>query len=58
MSSGSLRLLQVLRLAVPVMLSQAAIAATGIVDTVVIGVTGDKAQLAAVGIAAIGFNFL
>ena len=42
---------RVLRLAVPVMLAQAAIAATGVVDTAVMGLYGDKSDLAAVAVA-------
>lgn len=35
-----------MRLAVPVMLAQVAIAATGVVDTAIMGLSGDKADLA------------
>lgn len=49
---------QVLALAVPVMLAQAATASTGVVDTVVMGLTGDKVDIGAVGVAAVVMNFL
>ncbi|MCR9077800.1 MAG: MATE family efflux transporter [Hyphomonadaceae bacterium] len=49
---------RVLRLAVPVMLAQAAIAATGVVDTAVMGLYGDKSDLAAVAIASVAFSFI
>lgn len=49
---------QVVKLALPVMLSQIAIAVTGVVDTAVMGLTGDKVDLAAVGIATVTFSFL
>ena len=49
---------RVLNLAVPVMLAQAAIAATGVVDTAVIGLYGDKSDLAAVAIASVAFSFI
>ena len=45
-------------LAVPVMLSQAAIASTGVVDTAVMGLYGDKFDLGAVGVGAVVMNFL
>ncbi|MEM7329906.1 MAG: MATE family efflux transporter [Pseudomonadota bacterium] len=48
----------VMRLAVPVMLAQAAIAATGVVDTAVMGLYGDKSDLAAVAIASVAFSFI
>ena len=48
----------VLRLAVPVILAQAASAASGVVDTAVMGRFGDKEDLAAVAIAAVVFGFL
>lgn len=48
----------VLRLALPVMLAQAAIAATGVVDTAVMGLYGDKSDLAAVAIASVAFSFI
>ena len=47
-----------MRLAVPVMLAQAAIAATGVVDTAVMGLYGDKSDLAAVAIASVAFSFI
>ena len=40
------------------MLAQAAIAATGVVDTAVMGLYGDKADLAAVAIASVAFSFI
>lgn len=49
---------KVLRLAVPVMLAQAAIAATGVVDTAVMGLYGDKSDLAAVAVASVAFSFI
>lgn len=49
---------KVLALAVPVMLAQAATASTGVVDTLIMGVSGDKVDIAAVGIAAVAMNFL
>lgn len=49
---------RVLRLAIPVMLAQAAIAATGVVDTAVMGLYGDKSDLGAVGIASVAFSFI
>ncbi len=49
---------RILRLAVPVMLAQAAIAATGVVDTAVMGLYGDKSDLAAVAIASVAFSFI
>lgn len=48
----------VLALAVPVMLAQAATASTGVVDTLVMGLYGDKVDLGAVGIGAVVLNFL
>lgn len=47
-----------MRLAVPVMLAQAAIAATGVVDTAVMGLYGDKSDLAAVAVASVAFSFI
>lgn len=47
-----------MRLAVPVMLAQAATAATGVVDTAVMGMTGDKVDLAAVALASVAFSFI
>jgi MATE family multidrug resistance protein len=49
---------RVLRLAIPVMLAQAAIAATGVVDTAIMGLYGDKSDLAAVAIASVAFSFI
>ncbi|MEO0548498.1 MAG: MATE family efflux transporter [Pseudomonadota bacterium] len=49
---------QVLKLSVPVMLAQAAIAATGVVDTAVMGLYGDKTDLAAVAVASVAFSFI
>ena len=40
------------------MLAQAAIAATGVVDTAVMGLYGDKVDLAAVAIASVAFSFI
>lgn len=42
----------------PLVLSQAAIATTGVVDTVVIGLFEDKVALAAVAIASVTFSFI
>lgn len=47
-----------MRLAVPVMLAQVAIAATGVVDTAIMGLSGDKADLAAVAVASAAFGFI
>ena len=58
MSSSPITRQQVLALAVPVMLAQAATASTGVVDTVVIGLSGDKVDIGAVGVAAVVMNFL
>ena len=58
MSAALLSRSQVIRLAVPVMLAQAAIAATGVVDTAVMGLYGDKTDLAAVAIASVAFSFI
>lgn len=58
MMEPSLSRMRVLRLAVPVMLAQAAIAATGVVDTAVMGLYGDKSDLAAVAIASVAFSFI
>ncbi|MDJ0920997.1 MAG: MATE family efflux transporter [Henriciella sp.] len=58
MSVDVLTRAQVLRLSVPVMLAQAAIAATGVVDTAVMGLYGDKTDLAAVAIASVAFSFI
>ncbi|MEL7129755.1 MAG: MATE family efflux transporter [Pseudomonadota bacterium] len=48
----------VLELVWPVVLSQAAIAMTGIVDTAAMGRFGDKVDLAAVAVAAVSFGFI
>ena len=58
MSSPTITRQQVLALAVPVMLAQAATASTGVVDTVVMGLSGDKVDIGAVGVAAVVMNFL
>ena len=50
--------LKTLALAWPIVLAQAATALTGIVDTAVMGMYGSAADLAAVGVAAVVFNFL
>ena len=47
-----------LQLAWPIVLAQVATATTGVVDTAVIGSTGDETQLAAVALAAVTFSFL
>lgn len=49
---------KVLSLAVPIILAQAATATTGVVDTVIMGRFGDKADLAAVAIAAVAYSFI
>ncbi|KCZ92083.1 MATE family efflux transporter [Hyphomonas johnsonii] len=48
----------VLSLAIPIVLAQAATATTGLVDTAVMGRFGDKADLAAVAIAAVAYSFI
>ncbi|MEL6724154.1 MAG: MATE family efflux transporter [Pseudomonadota bacterium] len=58
MSADHLSRSHVMRLAVPVMLAQAAIAATGVVDTAVMGLYGDKSDLAAVAVASVAFSFI
>ena len=58
MTSSTLTRSKVIALAVPVMLAQAATASTGVVDTAVMGFTGDKVELGAVGVAAVAMNFL
>ncbi len=58
MTAPSLTRSKVLALAVPVMLAQAATASTGVVDTIVMGVHGDKVDLGAVGIGAVVMNFI
>jgi len=50
--------LAVVRQAWPVILAQAATALTGVVDTVVMGWTGDGADLAAIAIASVTFSFV
>ncbi len=47
-----------LELALPIIAAQAATATTGIVDTAVMGRFGDKADLAAVAIAAVAYSFI
>lgn len=47
-----------MQLAIPVMLAQVAIAATGVVDTAIMGLTGDKSDLAAVAVASAAFGFI
>lgn len=49
---------KVVSLAIPVVLAQAATATTGLVDTAVMGRFGDKADLAAVAIAAVAYSFI
>ena len=49
---------QTLKLAIPVMLAQAATATTGVVDTAVMAAHGAKASLAAVAIASVVFSFV
>ena len=49
---------KIVSLAIPVVLAQAATATTGIVDTAVMGRFGDKADLAAVAIAAVAYSFI
>jgi len=44
---------KVIRLAVPVMLAQAATASTGVVDTAVMGLHGTEVDIGAVGIAVV-----
>ncbi|MBL4636055.1 MAG: MATE family efflux transporter [Kofleriaceae bacterium] len=58
MSDSSLTRVGVIRLAIPVMFAQVAIAATGVVDTAVMGLYGTKIDLAAVAIASMGFSFV
>ncbi|MAQ99575.1 MAG: MATE family efflux transporter [Oceanospirillaceae bacterium] len=58
MNPAGLSRLHIFRLAVPVMLAQAATASTGVVDTMVMGLYGTKAELGAVGVAAVVVNFL
>ncbi len=58
MSTAPLTRTKVLALAIPVILAQAATATTGVVDTAVMGLYGDKVDLGAVAIAAVVMNFL
>ena len=48
----------VFSLAWPVVLAQMATAATGVIDTAIMGRYGDKADLAAVAIAAVAYSFI
>ncbi len=48
----------VFSLAWPIVLAQMATAATGVVDTAIMGRYGDKADLAAVAIAAVAYSFI
>ncbi len=58
MTAAILTRSRALALAWPIMLAQVATATTGIVDTAVMGRFGTAAELAAVGRAAVVFNFL
>lgn len=58
MTTAILTRSRALALAWPIMLAQVATATTGIVDTAVMGRYGTAAELAAVGLAAVVFNFL
>ncbi|MFN4024936.1 MAG: MATE family efflux transporter [Hyphomonas sp.] len=58
MTTAVLSRARALQLAWPIMLAQVATATTGIVDTAVMGRYGTAAELAAVGLAAVIFNFL
>lgn len=58
MTAAILTRSRALALAWPIMLAQVATATTGIVDTAVMGRFGTAAELAAVGLAAVVFNFL
>lgn len=49
---------QILSLAWPIAIAQAATALTGIVDTFVMGSTGRKEELAAIAIASVTFSFI
>ncbi|WP_373004586.1 MATE family efflux transporter [Hyphomonas sp.] len=49
---------KILSLAIPIVLAQAATATTGIVDTAAMGRFGDKADLAAVAIAAVAYSII
>ena len=58
MTSTPLSRMRVLQLAWPVVLAQAATSMTGVVDTLVMSVYGDKFEIGAVGIAAAAFGFI
>lgn len=58
MTASILTRARALQLAWPIMLAQVAMATTGIVDTAVMGRYGTAVELAAVGLAAVVFNFL
>ncbi len=58
MSTSPLSRTRTLALAWPIVLAQMATATTGIVDTAVMGRFGTATDLAAVGVAAVTFNFL
>ena len=58
MTSVPLSRRNVLSLAWPVVLAQAATSMTGVVDTVVMGSYGDKFDLGAVAVAAAAFGFI
>jgi len=58
MTAAILTRSRALALAWPIMLAQVAMATTGIVDTAVMGRYGTAVELAAVGLAAVVFNFL
>lgn len=58
MTASLLTRSRALALAWPIMLAQVAMATTGIVDTAVMGRYGTAVELAAVGLAAVVFNFL
>ncbi|MEM1105020.1 MAG: MATE family efflux transporter [Pseudomonadota bacterium] len=58
MARAPLNRSRILTLAAPIILAQAAIATTGVVDTAVMGYFGTATDLAAVGVAAVVFSFL
>jgi len=58
MTTSTLSRKNVLALAWPVVLAQAATSMTGVVDTVVMGKFGDKFDLGAVAVAAAAFGFI
>ncbi|MEQ9316199.1 MAG: MATE family efflux transporter, partial [Henriciella sp.] len=58
MAADTLSRSKVMALAVPVMLAQAATATTGVVDTAVMGLYGDKFDLGAVAVASVVMSFL